>query len=110
MIHPAGVEGRRAPLRAMNLIAFTQQKLGEERTVLARDPGDECNFTFQLPVSMLTGRCDATREIYFAGAKKPSTSIGPRDAAVCDVVPQPQAGDRVPACRGASLDRAGVGR
>jgi len=44
VIDPATVEGRGAAHHPVNLIILVEQELGEVRTVLAGDAGDECAF------------------------------------------------------------------
>jgi hypothetical protein len=41
VVHPLGVEGRRAPLDAVDGIALMQQQLGEIGAVLSSDAGDQ---------------------------------------------------------------------
>ena len=44
MVNPLRVEEAAAALDAVNHIALFEQKLGQVRTVLASDAGDECDF------------------------------------------------------------------
>jgi hypothetical protein len=44
VIHPCRVEGRRSPLYTMNLVALVEKKLGEIRSVLSGNTGDQRNF------------------------------------------------------------------
>ena len=44
MVDPAAVHRRRSPHHAVNLVILLEQKLGEVRTVLARDACDECSL------------------------------------------------------------------
>src|SRR6478672_1641690 len=46
MIDALGVERRRAPLDAVDLVALREQELGEIGAILARDTGDECALVF----------------------------------------------------------------
>ena len=44
VINPAGVKGRGAANDAVHLVALGEQQLGEVRTILASDAGDQCFF------------------------------------------------------------------
>ena len=55
VVHACGVERRRAPLDAVNFVAFGQQKLGEVSPILAGDAGDECDLFGHCECSMNLG-------------------------------------------------------
>ena len=44
VVDAVGVEERRAPLDAVNLVAFGEEELREVRAVLAGNPCDQCLF------------------------------------------------------------------
>ena len=44
VIDPSGVEGRRAPLDAVDLVALAQQQFGEIGAVLSGHAGDQCHL------------------------------------------------------------------
>jgi hypothetical protein len=71
VVDPSGVEGRGAPLGAMDFIALAQQQFGEIRAVLSGHAGDQCNLVGH---PLLSNQNQARHR---ASAAKQRFSIGP---------------------------------
>ena len=63
VIDTVGIEQRGAPLDPMLLVALREQEFGQERAVLSRNAGDQCNFT--LPIA--SARISSNRLHYKRG-------------------------------------------